>query len=65
MSKPLPGEEPEKIYPLEKRLKQHYTIIELYKQLGYEVIEVPQFDENITRNISKRLNFILDNINLK
>ncbi len=62
MSKPLLGEEPEKIFPLEKRLIHHQKVIELYSQLGYDILIVPVLSDDILENISLRLKFILNAI---
>lgn len=56
---PKPNEDKGKGYTLEERLKQHQLVMEVYKNLGYDVVEVPVYnDGDIAMNNAKRLSFI-------
>ena len=43
---------------VEDRLIDHESIIQSYEELGYEVVRVPLFSDNLTINFEKRLQFI-------
>lgn len=65
MTVPAHGEEPRKVYTLEQRLSEHEKVKELYKNLGYDVIEIPVFTEdNIAENNLMRINMIMECLEL-
>jgi len=58
LENPLPGDEKIKIYTWKMREDEHQKTMEIYKNFGYEVVEVPIMHENMITNINMRLDFI-------
>lgn len=52
------------MYTVEQRMQQHYQIMKIYEEKGYNVITVPLKSEDPYENNIYRLNFIKKKLGL-
>ena len=64
MTKPHEMDNKQKVYTVEQRMQQHYQIMKIYEEKGYNVIIIPLKSEDPYENNIYRLNLIKKKLGL-